>query len=221
MTLRAGLSQLLGSFRAGAQAASAPQRWVMLDVESSGLDAKRDRLIAIAAIGVKLHAGRPHIDFGDSFEVVLQQPELNPDKQNILLHGIGVGAQRAGTAPAAALQAFRQWLGTAPLIAFHAAFDQTLIQRAMRSALRSRLANRWVDLQPVASALLPELKASSLDPYLDHFGIHCLHRHQAAADALASAELLLKLWPAIVAQDLGKDFAALQAIARQGRWLQR
>lgn len=221
MTLLAGLSRLLGARRASASAASAPQRWVMLDVESSGLDAKRDRLIAIAAVGVKLQAGRPHIDLADSFEVVLRQPELNPDKQNILLHGIGVGAQRAGMEPTAALQAFTQWLGAAPLIAFHAAFDETLIKRAMRSALGSGLANRWVDLQPVAWALLPELKAHSLDPYLDHFGINCLQRHQAAADALASAELLLKLWPAIVAQGLGRDFAALQAIAKQGRWLQR
>src|SRR5688500_12263830 len=73
-------------------------RWVVLDVETTGLDVGRDRLLAIAALGVHRDDDRPHLRVGDSFEVVLRQPEIAapPDKANILLHGIGVGAQRGG-----------------------------------------------------------------------------------------------------------------------------
>lgn len=202
-------------------AAGSPLRWVVLDVESSGLDARHDRLIAMAGIALQLDDARPRIRLGDSFEVVLRQTEAEPDKPNILLHGIGVGAQRDGIEPRLALEAFERWLAGAPLIAFHAAFDETLIQRAMQAVLGRRLANPWLDLEPVAAALQPQVQARSLDPWLAHFGIVCAARHQAAADTLATAELLLKLWPLIRAQGAGADFASLQRLAAHGRWLRR
>ena len=46
------------------------ERWLVLDVESSGLDASRDRLLALAAVAVRLDARHAWIDLADSFEVV-------------------------------------------------------------------------------------------------------------------------------------------------------
>ena len=68
-----------------------PGRWLVVDVETSGLDAARDRLLAIAAIAVRVDwpSGRLAIVLGDSFEVVLRQ-EAPSTRENILLHGIGV-----------------------------------------------------------------------------------------------------------------------------------
>ncbi len=204
-----------------APGAVSAQRWAVLDVESSGLDPRRDRLIAVAAVALRFDSGQPRIHLGDSFEVVLRQPDLPPDKANILLHGIGVGAQREGGEPQAALRSLEHWLAGAPLVAFHAAFDEALVQRAMQSVLGHRLANPWLDLEPVAAALQPKVPARSLDEWLQHFGIACAQRHQAAADTLATAELLLKLWPAARAQLSSVDYGALQRLAAQGRWLQR
>lgn len=213
------LEHLRGLF--SAPGASSARRWVVLDVETSGLDPKRDRLIAIAGIAIRLDDGRPRISLGDSFEVVMRQPAVAPDKPNILLHGIGVGAQREGMEPRLALEAFERWLGDAPLIAFHAAFDEAMIRRAMKAVLGRLVANPWVDLQPVAAAVQPKVQASSLDEWLEHFGIECAVRHQAAADTLATAELLQVLWPAVRAEAPAADFGALQRLAAQGRWLQR
>ena len=196
------------------------RRWVVLDVEASGLDAARDRLLAIAAVA--LHRGDdgvPRIDVGDSFEVVLRQPEVAVDKANILVHGIGVGAQRDGVEAVGALEAFEAWVGASPLIAFHAAFDATLIQRAMQDRLGRKLANPWLDLEPVAAVARPEVAARSLDEWMAALGIRCAQRHQAAADTFATAELLQALWPHIVRQRAGSGFAALQRLAAQRRWL--
>lgn len=209
------------SLRLGRSRAASATRWAVIDVESSGLDARRDRLIAVAAVALHFELGRPRICFGDSFEVVLRQIELPPDKANILLHGIGVGAQRDGVDASSALRALEQWLDDAPLVAFHAAFDETLIQRAMQRTLGRRLHNPWLDLQPVAAALRPAVPARTLDDWLEHFGIRCAVRHQAAADTLATAELLLKLWPDAGAQLQRVDFGGLQRLAAQMRWLQR
>jgi DNA polymerase III subunit epsilon len=73
-------------------------RWIVLDVESTGLDPHHDTLLAIAAVA--LHRRAPdapvEIALGDSFEALLRHDAAQPDRANILVHGIGVAAQRAG-----------------------------------------------------------------------------------------------------------------------------
>lgn len=205
----------------GGSSVDAQQRWVVLDVETTGLDLERDRLLAIAAIAVELRP-EPRIMLGDSFEILLRQDEARPMpadyKANILLHGIGLAAQRSGVEPAAALRAFEHWVGAAPLLAFHAAFDEGMIQREMGRLLGRRLPNRWLDLEPVAAVLHAQGRRRSLDEWMAHFGIQCAQRHQAAADTLATAELLLRLWPALRERDETR-FSDLRRIAGQRRWL--
>lgn len=206
-------------WRRGAAAAGDDARWVMLDVESSGLDPKHDRLLAIAAIALHRGGGAPQLALGDSFELVIRQQDAAVDKANILVHGIGVGAQRAGTEPAQALAAFEHWVGDSPLLGFHVAFDEALIQRAMRAALGRVLANPWIDIADVARVVRPDVAGRSLDEWMDALGVRCALRHQAAADTLATAELLLKLWPQVLAQRQGDDWRALARLASQRRWL--
>lgn len=213
------MSLLRRLFGAAPAAAVNTRRWVVVDVESSGLDTQHDRLLAVAAIALALDGtATPRIIVADSFEVVLRQDSAPADKDNILLHGIGVAAQRAGAPAAEALAAFEQWLADAPLLAFHAVFDRVMIRRAMQGALGRELANPWLDLEPVADALHPEVEGRALDDWLTHFGIECAVRHQAAADALATAELLLRLWPAARTQRC-TALNDLRRLAGQRRWL--
>jgi DNA polymerase-3 subunit epsilon len=206
-------------WRRGAAADDA--RWVVLDVEASGLDPEHDRLLAIAAVALRRDGARLVIDLADSFEIVLRQPEAGmPDRPNILLHGIGVGVQRAGVEPAQALAAFQAWAGTAPRLGFHVGFDRALIERDTRVALGRVAARRWIDLEPLAAVTHPAVKARALDDWLAHFGIACLQRHQAMADALATAELLQRLWPRLRAEG-ATDAAALARLAAGARWLGR
>ncbi len=210
-------SRLLG---ADATRAIDAQRWVVLDVETTGLDPHHDALLTIAAVAVTFDddAASPRIALRDSFEAVLHHDSASTDKDNILIHGIGVQAQRTGAPPRDVLAAFERWLGRSPLLAFHAAFDRTMIERAMKTELHRVPDNPWLDLDPVARALHPGLGASALDDWLDHFGIVCAVRHQAAADTLATAELLLRLWPAARRQHCA-TFGGLAALARHQRWL--
>jgi DNA polymerase-3 subunit epsilon len=196
-------------------------RWVMLDVETSGLDPNRDRLLAIAAIGMRVDWAlrRLTIDLGDSFEVVLRQQEVTAAKDNILLHGIGVQRQREGMAPAEALEAFAGFVWQSPLLAFHAAFDQTMIARHMKLRLGRTLPNPWVDIEHLCAVTHERVKARSLDEWMQHFGIECAVRHQAAADTLAECELLLRVWPRVAAQCA--NWREVERLARQQRWIAR
>lgn len=195
-------------------------RWVVLDVETSGLDIHRDRLLAIAAIA--MHVDWPtktlKVDLGDSFEVVLQQDEAS-SKDNILLHGIGVQQQRDGMDPALALQAFTDFIGDSPLLAFHAAFDQAMIDRFVRKHRGRCLVNRWVDIDHLCAVTFEGVPARALDDWMSYFGISCAVRHQAAADTMAECELLQRIWPK--AASCCSNWRDVQNLAAQHRWLVR
>ncbi len=165
-------------------------RYVVVDVETSGLNVNKDRLIAIGAVAVV----NGKIALRDSLEIVLLQQRVS-DKQNILIHGIGGTAQSEGVPPIDALLTFLEYVGRDPLVAFHVEFDQTMIGRAIREYLGFKLKHPWADLAYVAPALYPELarRCRSLDHWMTHFGIGNYARHSALADAVATAELLLAL----------------------------
>ena len=59
-------------------------RYVIVDVETTGLDLRRDTPIAIGAMSVSGGA----IAFDDTYQVVLRQTTVSADA-NILIHGIG------------------------------------------------------------------------------------------------------------------------------------
>jgi DNA polymerase-3 subunit epsilon len=104
------------------------------------------------------------------------------------------------------------------LLGFHAAFDRRLIDRMAAAVLGRVLRNDWLDIADLAPVLHADSKARTLDEWLQAFGIACAHRHQAAADALATAELLLRLWPAARAEG-AHDFRAFRRLAARRRWL--
>ncbi len=201
-----------------------PSRWVVVDVEASGLDLRRNRLLSIAALALQASSAQPpRIVLGDSFEVVLQQSQADTalkqvSKDNILLHGIGVGAQRQGTPAPQALQAFVDFVADSPLIAFHSFFDQTLIERNLRQSLQQQLPNPWVDVEHLGAVLSHNPRRYSLDEWMARYGIHCIARHQASADTLATAELLVRLWPKLVERQ-ATTWPALVNLANNARYL--
>ena len=68
--------------------------------------------------------------------------------------------------------------------------------------------------------MYPTVKSRSLDQWMATLQISCAVRHQAAADTLATAELLLKLWPGAVREAGGElTFAAARRLAAQRKWL--
>lgn len=191
-------------------------RWVVLDTETTGLDPERDHLLAIGAVAVDA-AG---IRIGDSFESVLLTEGVGT-AANVVVHGIGHEAQRAGVPPATALPAFAAFVGGAPCIGFHVEFDRAVLARAFAAAKAGPLPARWLDLEPLAATLAGgdrPTPARSLDDWLLAFAIDVVDRHSAAGDALATAELLLRLRALAAAQGVhGVD--ALARLARQRRWL--
>jgi DNA polymerase-3 subunit epsilon len=189
-------------------------RWVVVDCESSGLDPERDRLLSIGAVAVR--EGR--VAQADAFGAVLRQAQAS-EVPNILVHGIGAQAQLGGRDPDAALDEFARFVAGAPLVAFHAAFDRALLGRAM-AARGAGWKARWLDLAQLAPALYPQRAKSckSLDDWLAAFAIGHPARHDAMADAYATAQLMLVLLAEAERQGVAAA-GGLFTIAREHRWL--
>lgn len=212
-----GIASFVRWLRRGPGAPPAPTgRWVVVDTETAGLDAQRDPLLAIGGVAVDDDG----IRLDDSFEIVLQI-DADIDPANVAVHGLGHAARAAGTPAPAALAAFQDWAAGAPHVAFHADFDRAVLRTARARAGIPAADARWLDLAPLAAALAHDADAKrgrSLDDWLAALGIECALRHNAAADALASAELLLRL-RAMAARQGRFGFDALVRTARQQKWL--
>lgn len=162
-------------------------RYVVADVETSGLDMKKDSLISIGAVAV---AGGL-LDFADAFQIVLRQEQVSTH-DNVLIHGIGHEAQNTGVEPAEALLAFLEYVGRSPLVAYHAFFDQAMIAKATRRYLGCDPGLSWIDLAWVLPDFFPfrDGLRIPLDAWLERFSIENLLRHNAVSDAYATAKLL-------------------------------
>lgn len=200
---------------------SAGVRWVVIDVETSGLDPARDRVLAIGAVAV--HAGPApgspaRIVLADSLELRLAQ-QAPSSRANILVHGIGEQAQRDGLEPAQAAQQLLAFVAGAPLVAFHAAFDRAFLTRELKRCGSASLPRAWVDVAQLAPVVHPEVRARALDDWLGHFELLTEARHDACADALVTAMLFVRLLAQL--PDGERDPASVMRVCSGARWLPR
>lgn len=190
------------------------QRWVVLDLETSGLNMSRDEVLSIGAVVIEDGA----IDLGQQFERTLLRPDhkLSP---SVLIHGLGPSAIAAGSEPVDALLDFMEFVGSSPLLAFHAPFDQHMIGRALKESLGYRLQHPFLDVAEIAPLLFPQacLRQAGLDDWTGFFGLHAEERHHASADALVTAELALILFSHARRQDMDSPARLEQCLAKWRR----
>jgi len=191
------------------------QRWVVLDLETTGLNVNRDLVLSIGAVVIEDGA----IDLSQQFENTLQRKGHKPSP-SVLLHGLGPEAIAAGCDPVEGLLDFMEFLGDSPVLAFHAPFDERMLGRALKDSLGYRLQHRFIDLAELAPLLNPQivLREATLDDWIRQFGLQADERHNASADAYVTAQLALILMSQ--ARQLGLDSPALLT-ERLGQWQRR
>lgn len=166
------------------------QRFVVVDVETTGLNMRRDLVLAIGAVVIDNGA----IDFSQQFECTLHRPD-HQASASTLIHGIAPSEVARGMEPAEALLDFMEFVGDSPLLAFHAEFDQRMLTRALKDSLDYRLQHKFFDVAEIAPLLCPNsrIRQGGLDDWINEFGLQVQQRHNASADALVTAELTLML----------------------------
>lgn len=190
-------------------------RFVAFDLETTGPNMLRDRIISIGAVAVAARTVR----HDDAFEAVLRQSRSS-EVENILVHQIGGQEQLAGSDPVESLVACLEFLDGSRLVAFRAEFDATVFRREVRDVLGLYAWPRFMDLAAILPALFPGTDNDSLDEWVAHFGLPPIGRHHAIADAYANAQLLLIVLEE--ARRVGVEtLRDLRDVERAQRWLGR
>ena len=127
------------------------QRWVVVDLETSGLNLNRDQVLSIGAVVIEDGA----IDLSQAFERTLLRPD-HPLSPSMLLHELGPAAIAAGSDPVDALLDFMDFVRDSPVLAFHAPFDQHMLTRALKDSLGYRLQHPFMDVAALAPMLCPQ-----------------------------------------------------------------
>ena len=178
-----------------------PDRWVVANVQASGPNPKKDRLISVAATAIVFTPDRrPNLVLNDTFEVIVKQsPRIihSIDKNNILMHGIGRGAQQEGMMPESALDAFLVYVGNSPIVSFQSRFDENMIAKSRSKLLGRCMHKHWLDLQNLAAVLHHENHRLPLDVWMQRYDIECEQPHQPVAQVFAISQLFMKLWPLV------------------------
>lgn len=190
------------------------QRWVVLDLETTGLNLHKDRVLSIGAVVIEDGA----IDFAQQFERTLQCRELKISP-SVLIHGLAPSAIAAGSDPAEALLELMEFIGDSPVLAFHAPFDQHMLGRALKEHLGHKLQHVFLDVADIAPLVCPQaqIREAGLDDWIEWFKLEVFERHNASADALATAELALILFSRARAQQIHSPLNLQQRLSQWKR----
>lgn len=190
-------------------------RFVVVDVETTGPDRERDRMVSLGAVGVV----RGALPLEETYGAVLRQ-DVESGAGSVLLHRIGGQRQREGEDPRAVLERFLVFRGDAVGVAFRAPFDAKVLEREFSLTLGIRARMRFIDLADLLPALFPGTTHATLDDWCAHFHLQPVARHDALGDAFVTAQLLLVVLSA--AERAGvHTLGDLLAVERGRRWLPR
>ncbi|MEG0876817.1 MAG: 3'-5' exonuclease [Oscillospiraceae bacterium] len=159
----------------------APETYIVLDLETTGLSPKKDSILEFA--GVKYKNG---VEL-DSFETLINpECELSPLAEAV--NGISADMVRDAPCLGEALPKIRDFLGKTPVVAHNASFDYNFLNEAYH-AFGWTMENAVFDtlsLSRKAFPAMPNYKLATLKEQLD---IRVSAAHRALPDVYATAQL--------------------------------
>lgn len=158
--------------------------YVCLDLETTGLNPKRDKIIEIGVIKVK------------DGEIIGQlESFVNPQRplDERIVELTGIRDEQLGGAPDIedTLPELIDFIGEDILLGHSVLFDYSFVKKAAVNQ-RLKFEKFGIDTLKIARKFLPDLESRSLGFLCEHFGIeHSAHR--ALADAKATSQLYCRL----------------------------
>jgi DNA polymerase III epsilon subunit-like protein len=161
---------------------------VALDLETTGLDPRRDAIVAAAA--VEFVAGEPRPVY-----VTLVNPRRPIPAASTAVHGITDAMVRDAPLAARALPLLTAGLGGGLVAGHGIAFDLAILRRECSVAGLPPVAPPVLDTMKLVSRLFPAWADVSLEAATARLGVDVRGRHTAEGDATAAGRLLLALLP--------------------------
>jgi DNA polymerase-3 subunit epsilon len=178
-------------------------RYVVIDTELTGLDAKRDSIVSIAA--VRMVGGR--IDLEDTF-YRLVHPETELTAESVIIHGITPSEVVKKPGIEKALSEFLQFCGNDVVVGHCVSIDLSFINREMKRILGYSMKNPAVDTSAMYEWIRKKFSSRRTFPYAftdsglydiaQFFGIPVNGAHNAVMDAFITAQVFQRFIPMLI-----------------------
>jgi DNA polymerase III epsilon subunit-like protein len=161
--------------------------FVAIDLETTGLDPRRDDVVSLAAI--PFVGGRPQPGY-----VTLVDPGRPIPRASTRIHGIDDARVAGAPALAEVLPGFDRICAGRLLVGHDVAFDLAVLARARRLRGLAEPETFALDTRRLAVALYPPWqRVSELESVAARLGIEVVGRHTAAGDARLAGAILVSL----------------------------
>lgn len=157
---------------------------IVLDVETTGLDYTKERMVEFAAI--RLENGK----MKDRFETLIN-PEQHIRKSSIAVHGITEEDVKDAPTEKEVMPMILDFIGDYPIVAHNAVFDYSFINEASIRQTGNPIKNARIDSQQMFKEIYPDLESCGLESLMNKFNVRFDTRHRAMADT----EGLAKAYP--------------------------
>ena len=159
---------------------------IVLDVETTGLDYTKERMVEFAA--VRLENGK----IKARFETLIN-PEQHIRKSSMAIHGITEEMVKDAPTEAEAMPKILEFIQDYPIIGHNVIFDYSFINEASLRVFDKGINNQRIDSQMMFKEIYPDLESCGLEALMKKFGVTYDTRHRAMADTIGLAESYPKL----------------------------
>ncbi len=165
-------------------------KYTVFDTETTGLNPRGgDEIISLGA--VRIVNGR--ILREETFDRLVD-PRRDVPWESVKIHGIQPGMLKGQPDISRVLPDFHQFSADTVLIGHNVAFDMTLLEMKQDQA-GIKFENPVLDTMLLSAAIHPTHKEHTLEGIGQRLGVTVKGRHTAMGDAMATAELFLKMLP--------------------------
>jgi DNA polymerase III epsilon subunit family exonuclease len=161
--------------------------FVVVDIEATGAKMPPNRIMELGAY--RIHGGR----IVDKF-VTLVNPEISIPRFVVALTGITNDMVKQAPLFAEVAPRWLEFVEDAVLIAHNAPFDTNFINHEISRVYPGhRMINPHLCTVTLSRRAVPGLVNYRLETVADHFAIDIANRHRAGSDALATAEVFIRI----------------------------
>ncbi|WP_457626811.1 3'-5' exonuclease [Persephonella sp.] len=165
------------------------------DLETTGLDVKKDEIISIGAVQIK----GLKVDLSTGFYTVVK-PEKKPEKDTILIHGITPSQLEDAPSAEEVIPEFLEYIRGTVLVGYFVTFDIQILSRYTLKMYNLPVLNPYIDLielyqEKLSRSYVPveKRKIKTLEELAEEYSVPVENRHNAFYDSLITALIFIAM----------------------------
>ena len=175
-----------------------PGEWVSLDCETTGLDTRRDEIVAIGAVRIRGN----RVMTSERLELLVRPDSQRVSADSVRIHRLRERDVAQGVPPDEAMHRLMHFIGSRPLVGYYLEFDVAMIDRVLFPILGMGLPQPKIEV----SALYYDYKNRQRPAHqrggdidlrfatlMNDLGLPLREAHDALNDAVMAALAFIKL----------------------------